>query len=325
MTTPWVEKYRPATLDDITSQLHTTTVLRRTLALRNLPHLLFYGPPGTGKTSTILALARALYGPTLVKLRVLELNASDDRGISVVRDKIKTFARLAVLTPLAEDAAEYPCPPYKLVILDEADLMTADAQLALRRTMETFLGVTRFCLICNYITRIIDPLTLRCAKFRFRALDGDGAVARVSHVAAAENVTLEPGVAELLVAVAGGDMRRAITTLQSAAAGGQVLTAAAVRETAGIVPDAVVQLLLGGSVAELVAAARAAMLDGWSGAQLLRQLHELVMASVLLDGDTKSQAAHVLFTADRRLAVGADEEVQVVWVVVELAAAGVVA
>lgn len=117
--------------------------------------MLFYGPPGTGKTSTILALARQLFGPDLFKSRVLELNASDERGISVVREKIKTFARE---TPrhnpgVASDGISYPCPPYKLVILDEADSMTQDAQSALRRIMETYSRITRFCLVCNYVTR----------------------------------------------------------------------------------------------------------------------------------------------------------------------------
>lgn len=111
-----------------------------------MPHLLFYGPPGTGKTTTILALAREMYGHDHLKSRVLELNASDERGIQVVREKIKNFARIAV-------AQDTKAPPYKLVILDEADAMTSDAQSALRRTMESYAKVTRFCLICNYVSR----------------------------------------------------------------------------------------------------------------------------------------------------------------------------
>jgi len=113
--------------------------------------MLFYGPPGTGKTSTILALARQLFGPENYRHRVLELNASDERGIAIVREKIKGFARQ---TPKAStDDKKYPCPPYKIIILDEADSMTQDAQGALRRIMETYARITRFCLVCNYVTR----------------------------------------------------------------------------------------------------------------------------------------------------------------------------
>jgi len=199
----------------------------------NLPHMLFYGPPGTGKTSTILALAKELYGPELMKSRVLELNASDERGISIVRQKVKDFARqqLSVAPTynvMTEDASsgetktvryrdKYPCPPFKIIVLDEADSMTQDAQSALRRTMETYSRMTRFCLVCNYVTRIIDPLASRCSKFRFKSLDQGNAVKRVGDIARLENVQLEEGVAEELVRVADGDLRKAITFLQSAA------------------------------------------------------------------------------------------------------------
>jgi DNA polymerase III delta prime subunit len=195
--------------------------------------MLFYGPPGTGKTSTILALAKELYGPELMKSRVLELNASDERGISIVRQKVKDFARqqLSVAPTynvMTEDKSsgetqtvryrdKYPCPPFKIIVLDEADSMTQDAQSALRRTMETYSRMTRFCLVCNYVTRIIDPLASRCSKFRFKSLDQGNAVKRVGDIARLEKVELEDGVAEELVRVADGDLRKAITFLQSAA------------------------------------------------------------------------------------------------------------
>lgn len=196
--------------------------------------MLFYGPPGTGKTSTILALAKQLYGPELMKSRVLELNASDERGISIVRAKVKDFARqqLSVAPTYNvmvedKDSADngkmvryrdkYPCPPFKIIVLDEADSMTQDAQSALRRTMETYSKMTRFCLVCNYVTRIIDPLASRCSKFRFKSLDQSNAVKRVEDIARLEGVRLEDGVSEELVRVSDGDLRKAITFLQSAA------------------------------------------------------------------------------------------------------------
>lgn len=196
--------------------------------------MLFYGPPGTGKTSTILALAKQLYGPDLMKSRVLELNASDERGISIVRQKVKDFARQQlsvaptynVMTEDKESGEQgkmvryrdkYPCPPFKIIVLDEADSMTQDAQSALRRTMETYSRMTRFCLVCNYVTRIIDPLASRCSKFRFKSLDQGNAVRRVEDIAKLEGVKLDDGVSEELVRVADGDLRKAITFLQSAA------------------------------------------------------------------------------------------------------------
>lgn len=179
--------------------------------------MLFYGPPGTGKTSTILALAKELYGPEFMKSRVLELNASDERGISIVREKVKDFARMQLTNPPPGYKSRYPCPPFKLIILDEADSMTQDAQSALRRTMETYSKITRFCLICNYVTRIIDPLASRCSKFRFKSLDQGNARARLEHIAAEEGVPLAEGAVDALIRCSEGDLRKAITYLQSAA------------------------------------------------------------------------------------------------------------
>ncbi|KAI4116000.1 MAG: hypothetical protein LQ345_003501 [Seirophora villosa] len=214
---PWVEKYRPKSLKDVAAQDHTITVLQRTLQASNLPHMLFYGPPGTGKTSTILALAKELYGPEMFRSRVLELNASDERGISIVREKVKDFARMQLSNPPLHYKDKYPCPPYKIVILDEADSMTQDAQSALRRTMETYSKITRFCLICNYVTRIIDPLASRCSKFRFKSLDQGNAKKRLEEIAEIEHVEVEDGVIDTLIKCSEGDLRKAITFLQSAA------------------------------------------------------------------------------------------------------------
>jgi replication factor C subunit 2/4 len=187
------------------------------LATHQLPHMLFYGPPGTGKTSTILALAKQLYGPEMMRSRVLELNASDERGISIVREKVKDFARMQLVHPPPHLRDTYPCPPFKLIILDEADSMTQDAQSALRRTMETYSKITRFCLICNYVTRIIDPLASRCSKFRFKSLDEANAKRRLEDIAEKEGVAIEDGAVDALIRCSEGDLRKAITFLQSAA------------------------------------------------------------------------------------------------------------
>jgi replication factor C subunit 2/4 len=269
--------------------------------------MLFYGPPGTGKTSTVLALAKQLYGPELIKTRVLELNASDERGISIVREKVKDFARMQLSNPPSGPAGEeyrkkYPCPPYKIIILDEADSMTQDAQSALRRTMETYSKITRFCLICNYVTRIIDPLASRCSKFRFKSLDGSNARKRLENIAAMEKVKLDDGVVDTLIRCAEGDLRKAITFLQSAArlagaeqskpdddamdvddqATARSVSVRSVEEIAGVVPDRTVGRLIQAiqpnnraSVYDAVSrVVQDLVAEGWSATQLVSQLYE---------------------------------------------------
>ncbi|KAG2615137.1 hypothetical protein PVAP13_3NG032970 [Panicum virgatum] len=242
MSQPWVEKYRPRQVKDVAHQEEVIRVLTNTLQTADLPHMLFYGPPGTGKTTTALAIAYQLYGPELYKSRVLELNASDDRGINVVRTKIKNFAAVAVGTTRK---AGYPCPPYKIIILDEADSMTEDAQNALRRTMETYSKVTRFFFICNYISRIIEPLASRCAKFRFKPLSEDVMSNRIMHICNEEGLNLDSQALSTLSAISQGDLRRAITYLQSAARlFGSSISSADLISVSGVIPEDVVKSLL---------------------------------------------------------------------------------
>ena len=181
-----------------------------------------------------------------MRSRVLELNASDERGIAVVRDKIKSFARAAVSAP----NPDYPSPPFKIVILDEADSMTQDAQSALRRIMEQYSRITRFCLICNYVSRIIDPVTSRCSKFRFKPLDASSAEARLQYIAQAEGLRISPEVLSMLIHTSDGDMRRSITYLQSLARlvsargnDARLMSSTTVGELAGIVPMPVIKSL----------------------------------------------------------------------------------
>jgi replication factor C subunit 2/4 len=264
--------------------------------------MLFYGPPGTGKTSTVLALAKELYGPELIKTRVLELNASDERGISIVREKVKDFARMQLSNPSPAYRAQWPCPPYKIIILDEADSMTQDAQSALRRTMETYSKITRFCLICNYVTRIIDPLASRCSKFRFKSLDQGNAKRRVEEIAVKEGVRLEEGASDALIRCSEGDLRKAITFLQSAArlvgamqAGDEdamdvdgkeskMVTDKSVEDIAGVIPDDTIETLVNaiqpkskGLVYEDVSKVVTDMVaDGWSATQVVTQVYSFL-------------------------------------------------
>ncbi|CCD45485.1 hypothetical protein ACHAO1_003931 [Botrytis cinerea] len=332
---PWVEKYRPKGLGDVTAQDHTITVLQRTLQSSNLPHMLFYGPPGTGKTSTVLALAKELYGPELMKSRVLELNASDERGISIVREKVKDFARMQLSNPSPAYRQKYPCPPYKIIILDEADSMTQDAQSALRRTMETYSRITRFCLICNYVTRIIDPLASRCSKFRFKSLDKGNAVVRVREIADKEGVRLEEGAVEALIKCSEGDLRKAITYLQSAArlvgavsqegeerdnadkmdVDEKMVTVSSVEDIAGVIPDNTIEKLVKamqprsrGVVYEAVSKVVVDMVaDGWSGTQL----YQTIINSELIADSHKNKIVALFSEADKRLVDGADEHLTI--------------
>lgn len=340
--TPWVEKYRPKKLDDVASQDHAVKVLKKTLESANLPHMLFYGPPGTGKTSTVLALAKQLYGPTLYKSRVLELNASDERGISIVRKKIKNFARSTISNASKEDLANYPCPPYKIIILDEADSMTKDAQSALRRTMENYANITRFCLICNYITRIIDPLTSRCSKFRFRLLNNDNALNRLEYVVAQEKIHLENDeVLKEVLRISNGDLRKAITYLQSAtrlqtslkgSSKGQSdddiimegdddlstsvtpITKSSIHEIAGVVSndliDETFNIVESNSNKDIIHHVNELVLQGWSAQQLVDQLHDKFILNDSLNSITKNKLAKIFFDSDRRLNNGTDEHIQ---------------
>ncbi|KAG9248537.1 P-loop containing nucleoside triphosphate hydrolase protein [Calycina marina] len=333
---PWVEKYRPKNLRDVTAQDHTITVLQRTLQSSNLPHMLFYGPPGTGKTSTVLALAKELYGPELIKSRVLELNASDERGISIVREKVKDFARMQLSQPSAAYRAQWPCPPYKIIILDEADSMTQDAQSALRRTMETYSKITRFCLICNYVTRIIDPLASRCSKFRFKSLDQDNAKRRVEDIARKEGVSLEEGASDALIRFSEGDLRKAITFLQSTArlvgavsvedrgedidadqmdVDGKMVTVKSVEEIAGVIPDGTIEELVKamqpqskGIVYERVAKVVEDMVaDGWSATQVVTQLYRRIIFDEVVLDIQKNEITLLFSEADKKLVDGSDE------------------
>ncbi|KAJ5864458.1 uncharacterized protein N7529_006374 [Penicillium soppii] len=340
---PWVEKYRPKSLDDVAAQDHTTKVLQRTLQASNLPHMLFYGPPGTGKTSTILALAKSLFGPALYRSRILELNASDERGIGIVRDKVKNFARAQLSQPTGLDAAyraQYPCPPFKIIILDEADSMTQDAQSALRRTMETYSRITRFCLVCNYVTRIIEPLASRCSKFRFKMLDNSAAGTRVANIAEQEGLQLEDGVIDTLIRCGEGDLRRAITYLQSAArlvgaakppavkdaddddemtdAGSstsRIITIRSIEEIAGVVPESIIDSLVQAMQPKKNESAYEAVskvitdvvADGWSATQIIGQLYRRIVYSEAIPDIQKNKIVMLFSEMDKRLVDGSDE------------------
>ena len=208
---PWVDKYRPRHISSIVHQEEVKKVLYNTLKTGNLPNFIFYGPPGTGKTSAILALAYELFGPVLIHERVLELNASDQRGINIVRDKIIKFAKESISNP----DPNYPSPPYKIIILDEADAITLDAQAALRKVIETASKITRFCFTCNYIEKIIQPIISRCVKFRFKPISFNILNERLSAISKFENIKIDDKCINRISEISEGDCRKAIMILQN--------------------------------------------------------------------------------------------------------------
>nr|XP_050853742.1 replication factor C subunit 5 isoform X4 [Vespula vulgaris] len=202
---PWVEKYRPKKLEELISHEEILKTIKKFIDENQLPHLLLYGPPGTGKTSTILACAKTLYKPAQFNSMVLEMNASDDRGIGIVRGQILNFASTGTMYRSG----------FKLIILDEADAMTNDAQNALRRIIEKYTENVRFCIICNYLGKIIPALQSRCTKFRFGPLQSEQILPRLNEVIEQENLKVTDDGKQALMTLCGGDMRKVLNILQS--------------------------------------------------------------------------------------------------------------
>jgi len=202
---PWVEKYRPKTLSDVVGQPNITARLKSYVEKRNVPNMMFSGSAGIGKTSCAIAMARELFGDGFTQ-NFLELNASDERGIDVVRNTIKDFART-----LAFNA------DFKIIFLDEADALTSDAQQALRRTMEKYTKTARFILSCNYSSRIIEPIQSRCVIFRYTPLQAEAIKGKLQEIAKIEKLELGDKAADAIIYVASGDMRKAVNVLQGSA------------------------------------------------------------------------------------------------------------
>lgn len=216
---PWVEKYRPASLADVSGHQDILATINKFVDSNRLPHLLLYGPPGTGKTSTVLALARRIYGGKNMRQMVLELNASDDRGIDVVREQIKTFSSTKQIFAGSFDKTAQGnnnnLGSFKLIILDEADAMTSTAQMALRRIMEKYTANTRFCIIANYTHKLSPALLSRCTRFRFSPLKDADIRQLIDKVISEETVNIAPDAVGSLVTLSKGDMRRALNVLQA--------------------------------------------------------------------------------------------------------------
>ena len=241
----WIEKYRPTNLSEVVGQSSVTDRLKNYVKERSMPHLLFAGPAGIGKTTSALALAKEMFGE-LWKHNLHELNASDERGIDVVRGKIKEFARTA---PLGEDG-------FKIIFLDEADALTGAAQAALRRTMERYARTCRFIMSCNFSSKIIDPIQSRCAVFRFKPIKAEDLEKYLKFVASKEGLKITSEGYQAITYLAQGDLRRAINGLQMAAAAKKEIT-----------PDVVYQAVAAARPDEVKEALELALDGNYSGAR----------------------------------------------------------
>lgn len=299
----WTEKYRPPTLKEIVGQEHVIDSLVRFVDNRNVPHCLFAGPPGTSKTTAAVAMARDLFEDTFDR-NFMELNASDERGIDVVRNQIKSFARTMPTGDL----------PFKILVLDEADHLTTDAQHALRRTMESYSASCRMILICNYSSRIIPPIQSRCAIFRFAPLEEDSIIERLDYIAKQEKVALLKSGKDAILYLSEGDMRAAINLLQAAASTGEKVTDSIVFSISGRANPAAVREVLDkaatGNFDDALEALKSLLYrQGISPLDLVRQVHREVV-QLEISQEKRMLLLERSAEAEFRIAEGASGEVQ---------------
>ncbi|KAJ7536426.1 hypothetical protein O6H91_12G069100 [Diphasiastrum complanatum] len=303
---PWVEKYRPTSLSDVAAHKDIVETIDRLTGENKLPHLLLYGPPGTGKTSTILAVARKLYGIQFQNM-ILELNASDDRGIDVVRQQVQDFAS-------TQSICFGTRANVKLVILDEADAMTKDAQFSLRRIIEKYTRNTRFCLICNYVSKIIPALQSRCTRFRFAPLDAKNISNRLRYVIEQEGLDVTDTGLSAVVRLSNGDMRKALNILQSTQMSSPHVSEEAVYLCTGSpMPKDIEQIaywLLNESfVTAYQSVSQMKTLKGLALVDIVRELHPFVFC-ISMPAVVRVPLINALADIEYRLAFGTSEKLQ---------------
>jgi replication factor C small subunit len=302
---PWVEKYRPRFLDDVVNQEGIIKRLKQFVKDKSMPHLIFAGPAGTGKTTSALAMVRELYGnKKAINITYLELNASDARGIAVIRTYIKDFAKAKPPSDIS----------FKILILDEADNMTAPAQQALRRTMEKYTRNCRMILICNYSNKIIPPIQSRCVVFRFSSLNNEDIKNRVKFVANKEDINITADGLNALVDVSKGDCRRAINYLQSCGTISKNIDQDVVFRVAGEVPQERIREVLQTALKGQLQFSLKLLSDitreyGLSGINIIKNLHREIY-DLDVSEDVKIELTKLLAESEYRLSQGGTEEIQ---------------
>lgn len=313
---PWVDKYRPHHIQSLVHQDQVKKVLLNTLTTGVFPNFIFYGPPGTGKTSAIFALAYQLFGPKLIADRVLELNASDERRINVVRDKIIKFAKESISDP----DPDYPSPPYKIIILDEADALTLDAQSALRKVIESSSRITRFCFTCNYIEKIIQPIISRCVKFRFKPLSIDALSQRLYDIARLEKIKISEDCIRQIAKNSEGDGRKAIMILQNSKYIIKIKKNITTKDcdefsgmTSEIELDNLWKTLNDATIYEINDLAHYVIDNGININNLLKYINNKIINSTSINDDTKQKLLIEILNISSRLLEKSDEYLHIIY------------
>ena len=307
----WVEKYRPSKLSDIIGQKEVIGSLEGLLQdVHQMPHLLFSGSPGVGKTTAALCISQQILGEHRQSY-TQELNASDERGIDMVREKVKRFSRYASIGDV----------PFKIIILDEADEMTSGAQTALRRIIEDAAAYCRFILIANNVSKIIDPIQSRCAVFRFPAVSKEDAIEHLTHIATKENIKAEDAALESIYQHSAGDMRHAINILQTCAASGNI-TMETLEDIVGLSRNNEVNNILEMAVNGKFAQARKGAIElikvyGMSESDFLKYI---TASAMQVENADRSAIIRIIAEYDYRILSGANPEIQISAMLAEIGA-----